>query len=96
MKTKKMAHKMCQVKRNVAGLTVSAVICAAVLLVNAITAFLPQDLHVIVILVAMINLVMLPFQIDKLTSKFSNVIYAWEMAAPVIAIVTLVTVGIAG
>lgn len=96
MKTKKLAQEICQTKRNVIGLAVSAVICAVVLLTDVFISFLPQDLHIIVILVGMINLVMLPFQIDKLTDRFSNVIYAWEMAAPVVAIVTLVAVAITG
>lgn len=73
-----------------------SVICAAVLFINAMTAFLPQDLRVIVILAEMFNLVVLPFQIDKLTNRFSNIIYVWEMAAPVAAIVTLIAVSIFG
>ena len=96
MEAKKMTQEMCQVKRNVIGLAVSAVICAAILLVNAIIAFLPQDLHIVVILAEAINLIMLPFQIDKLTAKFSNMIFVWEMSVPVIAIATLIAVSIAG
>lgn len=96
MKTKKMAQEMCQTKRNVVGLTVSAVICAVVLLADVFISFLPQDLQIIVILAEMFNLVVLPFQIDKLTNKFPNIIYIWEMAAPVIAIVTLVAMSIIG
>lgn len=96
MKTKEMTQEMYQVKRNVIGLTISAVICAAILLANAIIAFLPQDLHIVVILAETINLIMLPFQIDKLTAKFSNMIFVWEMAVPVIAIATLITVAIVG
>lgn len=96
MKTKEMTQEMYQVKRNVIGLTISAVICAAILLTNAIIAFLPQDLHIVVILAEAINLIMLPFQIDKLTAKFSNLIFVWEMAVPVIAIATLIVVSIAG
>lgn len=96
MKTKEMAQEMYQVKRNVIGLTISAVICAAILLANAFIAFLPQDLKIIAILAEAINLIMLPFQIDKLTAKFSNLIFVWEMAVPVIAIATLITVAIVG
>ena len=96
MKTKEMTQEMYQVRRNVIGLAVSAVICAAILLANVIIAFLPQDLKIIAILAEAINLIMLPFQIDKLTAKFSNLIFVWEMAVPVIAIATLITVAIVG
>lgn len=96
MKTKEMTQEMYQVKRNVIGLTISAVICAVVLLADAFIAFLPQDLKIIAILAEAINLIMLPFQIDKLTAKFSNLIFVWEMAVPVIAIATLITVAIVG
>lgn len=92
MKTKKMTQEMYQVRRNVIGLAVSAVICAVVLLADAFIAFLPQDLKIIAILAEAINLIMLPFQIDKLAAKFSNLIFVWEMAVPVIAIVCFIAV----
>ena len=96
MKTKEMTQEMYQVRRNVIGLAVSAAICAVVLLADAFIAFLPQDLKIIAIFAEAINLIMLPFQIDKLTAKFSNMIFVLEMAVPVIAIVTLIAVSIVG
>lgn len=99
---KEEGREMRQARNNIIGLTVILAVCITLLVADAVGGILPTELVLGVILVIGVILMLLPWEIEKMSGQdvtfgvvfdktfFSVIMYYWQTLTPSIGIVTII------